>query len=108
MFKLKYKFISTIRRGSFGTVDLYRMRFSRKFYAVKNIRNCNFNKNEVICLKKMRGVHGMQQLKDVYMGKDKVKLVMEYYPGKDLFDRVKYQGFIKGAVREKLKNDNKL
>lgn len=43
----------------------------------------------------MRGVHGMQQLKDVYMGKDKVKLVMEYYPGKDLFDRVKYQGFIK-------------
>ena len=49
MFKLKYKFISTIRRGSFGTVDLYRMRFSRKFYAVKNIRNCNFNKNEVIC-----------------------------------------------------------
>ena len=97
MFNFKYKFISTIQKGSFGPVNLYKKRFGGKRVVVKKIMKCHFNPNEVVCLEKMRGVAGIQQLNEIYKGRKSVKLVLDYYPGSDLFDRVKYEKYIKGS-----------
>lgn len=98
MFNLKYKFINVIRSGSFGIVKLYKNRFTRKSFAVKQIKKLDFFPNEVKCLENLKGVSGIQQLNKVYESKTQVKLVFDYYPGMDLFDRVESGNLIKDKL----------
>ena len=95
MFHLKYKFISIIRKKSSRSIEVYKNRFTNKFYTVKKIKNNFYNPIEVDILEKMKGCSNIQQLKAIYKNFSSIRIVYEHYPGMDLFDRVKYTNFIK-------------
>lgn len=94
-FDMKYDLLNEIGRGGFSTVYQCQNRITKEIYAVKAIDLRPLRLRENFDPKRLRrevdimkGLHhpNIIQFQDVYENENHLLVVMEYAPGKELFD----------------------
>ena len=107
-FNLKYEYISTIGKGSYGIVRLYKDRKIKSMkYAIKSIKKDFFNLNSIENILKeieiLRSLDHPNIVKyfESYEDENYLHIVMEYIPGESLYQIIKNNNNKKINFKEK-------
>ena len=107
-FNLKYEYISTIGKGSYGIVGLYKDRKVKSMkYAIKSIKKDFFNLNSIEnTLKEIEILRSLDHPNIVkyfesYEDENYLHIVMEYIPGESLYNIIKKNNNKKINFKEK-------
>ena len=107
-FNLKYEYISTIGKGSYGIVRLYKDRKIKSMkYAIKSIKKDFFNLNSIEnTLKEIEILRSLDHPNIVkyfesYEDENYLHIVMEYIPGESLYNIIKKNNNKKINFKEK-------